>query len=212
MAKKQIKKYIPEEELSADLQEMDRILKLIRAEYNQFFLGVAKKPPLFHEEQLRRLIKKFQGGDLIKKATDRFRFYNTVAKFNSEMEVIARKLKAREGGAVFGRQSFVAAPATPNSTPAEQHAHAEAQGKYRFSAVTRNILQEQATLKSLYGEYQRVHKLIGKDVSAVSVEKFQTYLAKQIDAVKAKQECGAVKFTLKVEDGKVKLTAKGVKS
>lgn len=214
MAKKLKNRHISDEEFAEDYKEMERLIKKLRAEYNQFFSGALKHIPFFNEQQLRRLFKKYRGGDLIRKPVDRYRFFNMQAKFNANMELWMRKKKAKEGQAVFGRQNFAAAPiggAHSENSRDTSLTHVPGKGM-QYSVVTRNPAKESSSIDRLFKSYREANQLIGKDVSKISRDKFQKYLEKQVNAVQQKHQCDAVKFTLQVDGGALKMKAKGVKA
>lgn len=216
MAKKVGKKYIPDDVVKEDLAELDRLVRQIRAGYNQFFVGASQMPPDFKVAQVRKILKRYQGGELIRRPVDRYRFYNFQSRFNANMELWGRKIKQMEGQNVFGRQGGAAKPPVvarqeEESAAARAQRKAATQGGFRYSAVSKDPSAESATVEGLLGQFQEAHKRAGKNAPSFTKEKFQSFLKKQADNVRLKKQCDAVKFTVKVVDGDVKFSVRPVK-
>jgi hypothetical protein len=60
-------------------------------------------------------------------------------------------------------------------------------------------------------EFKKANQAVGKDRSSLTVESFSKFLDKQVSSVKEKNNSKAVKVTVKVIDGDVKLSVKAMK-
>jgi hypothetical protein len=214
MAKKTGRRFVPDDEVQEDLIEFERLMRILRAEYNQFFVGALKGVPEFTQGKIRRLIKKYQGGDMMRRSTDRYRFFNLVARFNANLEMWGKRVRLMEGRDVFGRQSTQGlSEGRAAAHQEERRRREERQPKtaLKYSTVLRDPDKDRASVQGLFERYQQAARETGKDTSKLTEEKFQRLLKKQAELLKQKTGAQAVKFSLRVENGEVRLTAKSVK-
>src|SRR3982750_294515 len=84
-------------EVQKDLQALASGGRLARPEYNMFFSGRAKRPPLETRNRVAALVKKWDRG-YIQTAMDRFQFDTLQRRFQTFIDLWDRGLRAREEG------------------------------------------------------------------------------------------------------------------
>ncbi len=83
-------------EISEELQQFENLIKMINFEYNQYFTGNIKHPPIVHERTVNKIIRKYNIHQ-ITNSTLRFKFNNLVAKYLTFKERWRRKMLEFEG-------------------------------------------------------------------------------------------------------------------
>jgi hypothetical protein len=94
-----------------DLDDLEKSSEAIRRDFDQFFLGLSKRPPTSAQAQLAGLFRKLKEEEIKEWNTqDKFRFNQIHARFVSLERVWARTLKQIEDG-TYKRDKFKVAQA-----------------------------------------------------------------------------------------------------
>lgn len=83
-------------EISEDMDRFENLIKMINFEYNQYFAGNKKNPPIVYEREINKLIRKYNLYQIVN-TTYRFKFNNLVAKFLTFRDKWNRKMMEFEG-------------------------------------------------------------------------------------------------------------------
>src|SRR6476660_3712981 len=84
-------------DIQKDLQLLAAGLKQLEAEYNMFFSGRMKRPPLETRSRVAALVKKWDRG-YIQTAMDRFQFDTLQRRYQTFIDLWDRGLRSREEG------------------------------------------------------------------------------------------------------------------
>lgn len=181
-----------------DLQTLVSELKRLEAEYNGFFSGREKRPPLQTRARVEALIKRLDRG-VLETSTDRFRFQTIQARFQTFADLWDRGLRAREEGRPG-----------PFMQPQADTRRKRPEPESRVLHVTafRDPLREMDKLHSLYDSLMDARRENGDDVVP-----FHRFAALVKDQVSKLRDSGSpeVAFRVAVKDGKVNFTARGLK-
>jgi hypothetical protein len=190
-------------ELERDLNLLEASLRRLEIEYTMYFAGQLPKPPWDSRRRVEVLLRRFDRA-YIQSGVDRFRLSTLQSRFSTFTELWDRALRAREEGrpGPFSRGSREAAPTKPaaEAPPAERVVGA---------AVISDFARDGSTVEALYESLVEARRSVGAD------EPFPFHRFAQIvkGQVKKLQQAGSkdVAFRVAVKDGKVALTARGVK-
>ena len=187
-------------EVQRDLLTLEAELKRLEAEYNMFFSGRAKRPPLETRSRVEAMVKRWDRGH-IDTAADRFRFQTLQARFQKFIDLWDRGLRAREEG----RPGPFAQP-LPKAPPEKPQ---PPEPKLLFVTAFSDPMREMDKLHSLYDTLMDARRQIGDDVVP-----FHRFAALVKDQVTKLRDTGnpEVAFRVAVKDGKVNFTARGVKA
>lgn len=169
----------------------------LKAEFDLYFVGQRKIPPLPEREALAKVIKRIQFMPVRDNAV-KFKISNLVARFNSYNEMWNRRLKEIEEGP--RRRPKVAVP------PATAQRITNNGG-----VVIHNPEVEVSKLKALYHRYiSQVEAVTGR-ASRLGYEDFKTKMSQRLIAFKRKTHCQALQIDIKKKEGKVKMVIKPIK-
>jgi hypothetical protein len=181
-----------------ELQTLVVELKKLEVEYNGFFSGREKRPPLQTRARLEALLKRLDRG-VLETSTDRFRFQTLQARFQTFADLWDRGLRAREEGRPG-----------PFMHPQRESTRKPAEPESRVLHVTafRDPLREMDKLHSLYDSLMDARRANGDDVVP-----FHRFAALVKDQVSKLRDSGSpeVAFRVAVKEGKVNFTARGLK-
>ena len=80
-----------------ELEELDQGLKRLRVEYDQFFLGILKRPPMVLQGRVQKIIVKYANQNL-RKTHQKFRFNQLNSKFQVYRQQWGRTIRQIEAG------------------------------------------------------------------------------------------------------------------
>jgi hypothetical protein len=186
-------------ETQRDLQTLVSELKRLEAEYNGFFSGRQKRPPLQTRARVEALIKRLDRG-VLETSTDRFRFQTIQARFQTFADLWDRGLRAREEGRP--------GPFMQPQADTRRKRPEEPESRVLHVTAFRDPLREMDKLHSLYDSLMDARRENGDDVVP-----FHRFAALVKDQVSKLRDSGSpeVAFRVAVKGGKVNFTARGLK-
>jgi hypothetical protein len=193
-----------DEELSA----LERDIRQLKIEYDQFFGGGRKRPPSEIEWRIELVIKKYgeRGGEM--KFNQRFRFTNLSQTYAKYKDIFRKRMKQKEEGAT--QRHFGAAAKAIEAERAK--AHAEASGTAAgsggaFRMTCSEPEREQDKVEQLYAAFLTAKKQAGEETSRLSRENFKEFVKKKTRDLQKQKNCRDVEYVVEVVGGQVKLKA-----
>jgi hypothetical protein len=194
-----------------DLDQLDHAIRQLQIEWEKFFSGIEKKPPMDLKTRVEGLVRRYAYAE-IRNNGDRFRYQSLTSRYNTFAELWAKRLRAMEEGRpalLHGTRVPHAPPPptapTPPATPAA--AARAAANEYRV----RHPEQDAAAVRDLYQQFLEERRRTG-ETAAVKFENFQKLITQQASRILTEKGAKAVDFRLETKDGKVSLKARPVKS
>ena len=182
-------------EIDKELDTLETALTSLKRDYEIYFSGGSKLPPLSGHRRLENQMRRFSTLTSLSYA-QRFRFNNINARFNTFADLWNKQMRYKEEGRT--PSGGVLQTAVPEKPP-----------KQRRST---SMDAEAATHQNLFNEYLKCREKTGEPTTGVSFEKFSAQLSKQKESIREKYQCRDVEFYVSVDQGKTKLKAKPVKS
>jgi hypothetical protein len=173
------------------LDHLNRDLQQLRIDFERFFNGSLPVPPDELRGRVQTQLRTLRGVNMTT-SVDSFRLGDLEARFNSYNELFNRRLRDVEEG----RQ------------PAARHAPPPPVAR-RYDPAKGILFGERIDPEAAEALYQGLAAAPG-DSPRFDLDSFQTYLARQVAAIRDKTGCSEVQFRLSSEDGKVKLKARPV--
>lgn len=197
-----------------DLGQVERDIRQLKIEYDQYFGGGRKRPPTEIEWRIDLLIKRYgeRGGDL--SYAQRFRYNNLAQTYAKYKEIFRKRLQQREEGIIqhhFGaaaraieaeRARKQAAEAAKAPAPA---AVATAAGPFRMACSEPD--REKDKVGQLYEAFVNAKREAGEDTERLTRDSFQDFVRKKTKDLKKQKGCKEVEYVVEVTGGKAKLKA-----
>ncbi len=182
-----------------ELAVIERGLKALHVEYERFFTGDLKRPPVDTRRRVEELLKRLSGVN-VERAAERFRLQNLQSRFSSLTELWEKRLKARdEGRAVTGR------------APVPRHAEVPAAGggPERDAETSTSVKgRERADLMPLFSRYCDARRALGEDISRVRYERFAEALRKQAAEIRKRTGARRLVFEVQTVEGRVRVVGR----
>ena len=191
--------------LAEDLDLLEKSIRQLQIEWEKFFSGLERKPPVDLRTKLEGMIRRYSNAE-IRNNTERFRFQNLASRYQSFVELWAKRLRAMEEGRPVGLHGKAAAMAPPPlSHVAPPPARAESN-----EVRVKDASADTEAVRSLFDRFLEARKQSGES-GGVKFESFQKIIAQQSARILNEKGASAVDFRLETKDGKVSLKAKPVR-
>jgi hypothetical protein len=195
--------------ITDDLEVLDRSIRQLQIEWEKFFGGAERKPPMDLKGKVEALIRRWAYSE-IRNNTDRFRYQTLSSRYNTFNELWTKRLRAMEEGrpitgAHAGRGGVLPPPPPESPSPARAAAAAPS-GEFRISRPE----QDKDAVRALFEQYLEARKRAG-EAGAVRFDSFEKVIAQQATRILGQKGGQAVDFRLETKDGKVTLKARPVK-
>jgi hypothetical protein len=198
--------------IDEDLGQIEKDIRQLKIEYDQYFGGGRKRPPTEIEWRIDLLMKRYseRGGEL--KSGQRFRFTNLSQTYAKYKDIFRKRLKQKEEGTVqrhFGaaakaieaqraREAAEAAGAQRSSSPADT-------GVFRITCSEPD--REAEKVGELYKALVSAKQQAGEDIGKLTPANFAEFVRKKTKDLQKEKNCTEVEYVVEVVGGQAKLKA-----
>lgn len=192
-----------------ELNMLEDHLRRLKVEYDMYFGGGSKKPPVELEWKVKTLLKRYSDGARMNYA-QRFR-YNTIqqryALYNALWQ---QKLLIKEEGyrrpqdAVLGIQGI--RTDEEHEAAKELKHHGAAMEDRPFSMLFSDE-SDQKQVESLFEALTQARKKTGEK-SGANLDSFKKFVKQKTSQLQKEYNCKAVEYTVELQGGQAKLKAK----
>ena len=180
-----------------DLQVLDVKLKILKNEYEQYFMGTRRREPFLLRGEVQRMVS-YYANVPIRNTGYRFKFNNLRARFFSFRRHWDRILREIEEGR-YERHIF-------------QANLRERERTERLGSRPPGASSKKAEPDDVFESYVSARMACGQGTTGITRKKLDALMQKQSAQLRAKSGCREVKFRVVVEDGRAKLKVSPVRS
>jgi hypothetical protein len=217
-----------------DLDQIEHDIRILKIEYEQFFGGGRKRPPIDTQWRLDSLVKRY--GERLAEISlqQRFRFNNLLSTYAKYQDMWRKRVMRKESGTVerhFGaaakaiaaqrardmgeaRRALAHTEAATAGFHGGRHSHAEAEPQPEAAAASPAFSvqfsggnKETRKVHDLYGALIDTRMATGDKSGAPSLEEFERFVEKKTDELR-RRGGKEIEYTVTIEGGKVKLKAR----
>ncbi len=195
--------------IDEELGQLERDIRQLKIEYDQYFGGGRKRPPTEIEWRIDLLVKRYaeRGGEL--KFAQRFRFNNLTQTYAKYKDIFRKRTKQKEEGTV--ERHFGAAAkeieAARAKKQAEEQAAAPAMDAKAFRMTCSEPERETEKVEQLYQAFLQAKQQAGEHTGKLSRSSFREFVLKKTKELQLQKHCKDVEYLVEVVDGQVKLKA-----
>lgn len=189
-------------ETDEDLGRLERDIRQLKIEYEQYFGGGKKRPPADIEWRIELIIKRYGDRAAEMNYGQRFRYGNLTQTYTKYREIFHKRMRKREEGTVdrhFGAaaRAIQAERARSGRTPAPSP----------VAVTCFDLERESGKVDELYQAFREALHTSGESVERLSREKFQKFLLQKSEQIR-KERGEQIEFLVSVENGKARLKAR----
>ncbi|HUE43724.1 MAG TPA: MXAN_5187 C-terminal domain-containing protein [Candidatus Sulfotelmatobacter sp.] len=216
--------------IDEELSGMERDIRQLKIEYDQFFGGGRKRPPTEIEWRIEQVIKRHgeRAGEL--KFGQRFRLTNLTQTYAKYKDIFRKKTALKEEGRSqkhYGAAAkmieaererakahhepppVVPPPSAREEAPVSKRAVASvaSNGSNAFRVVCADPEHETENVDLLFQAFVSAKKQAGEETSKLSQAGFKEFVRKKTKDLQEKQNCHDVEYVVETVAGQVKLKA-----
>jgi hypothetical protein len=192
--------------------QIEDMIKRLKAQYDLFFSGARKIPPIEDRKRLDVLIRETTK-NRIRDNGQRFRFNTLVSRYVQYQELWNRQMREREEGpldyrrraAAFGSEALPLPPPAPPPPAPRQERNVTSPDAGSYVRVTSESNGE--AIAALHARISEAQREIGKD-ALLTVRQVAAMVEKQATELRSRYGVSAIAFRVETVDGKVKIKAK----
>jgi hypothetical protein len=187
--------------IARDLDLLDKSIASLKLDYERFFSGDLKVPPLPARKSVEQVLRRV-GNVSLDKAAERFRLQTLQSRFTALSELWEKRLLAKEEGRGQIRPPIRVRPAErPAPSPAgDAGAAASVKGSGR------------GDLRSLFDRYCAARAAVGEDASRLRYDRFEELVKKQAAEIRRATGATRLAFDVQTRDGKVRLVGRSLQT
>jgi uncharacterized protein YktA (UPF0223 family) len=203
--------------IDEELAQLERDIRQLKIEYDQYFGGGRKRPPTEIEWRIELVVKRYaeRGAEL--KYGQRFRMNNLTQTYAKYKDIFRKKTQQKEEGKI--QRHFGAAakaieaerthknPEKPSENPGTppEAATAAAQGAFRVTCSEPE--RESEKVDQLYQAFLQAKQQAGEQTGKLSRSSFNDFVLKKTKDLQKQKNCRDVEYIVEVINGQVKLKA-----
>ena len=187
--------------IARDLDLLDKSIASLKLDYERFFSGDLKVPPLPARKSVEQVLRRV-GNVSLDKAEERFRLQALQSRFTALSELWEKRLVAKEEGRDRVRPPIrVRSVEQPAASPAgDAGAAASVKGSGR------------GDLRSLFDRYCAARAALGEDASRLRYDRFEELVEKQAAEIRRATGATRLAFDVQTRDGKVRLVGRSLQT
>ncbi len=186
-----------EEELAL-LEDSFRRLKI---EYDIYFAGGAKKPPVDVDTRVQGLIRRNLENSRLT-FTQRFRLNAVAQRYSVFNDLWRRKTKIKDEGYRHPQDTLLGVGGFGHLEVPQPHAEADEEQAEHFLIFSGDVLE----VVALYEAVVRAREAAGLPLGAF--DSFATFVQNKSEEIRSQFHCQAVEYTVLAKSGKVRLKAR----
>lgn len=192
--------------IDEELAQLEKDIRQLKIEYDQFFGGGRKRPPTEIEWRIELMVKRYgeRGGDL--KFGQRFRYNNLTQTYAKYKDIFRKRTQQREEGKVQRHFGAAAKAIEAERARAAAATKPPATAASAFRMVCSEPEQESDKVEQLYQAFQQATAQTGGSVKQ-SRENFSEFVSKKTKELQKQKNCREVEYVVEVVNGEVKLKA-----
>ena len=196
--------------IDEELSQLERDIRQLKIEYEQYFGGGRKRPPTEIEWRIELTVKRYadRGGEL--KFGQRFRYSNLTQTYAKYKDVFRKRLQQKEEGKV--QRHFGAAAKEIEAERARKQAESQsALAATRENSVFRVVCSEPERdtekINQLYEAFLQAKERAGEGTERLTRSSFNEFVNKKTKDLQKQKNCRNVEYVVEEVDGQVKLKA-----
>jgi hypothetical protein len=191
-----------------DLSQLERDIRQLKIEYEQYFGGGKKRPPADLEWRIETLIKRYSDRGAEMNYGHRFRYGNLVQMYTKYRDMFRKRMKQREEGTI--QHHFGSAAREIEAQRAQKRGAAEKSkpAHFPFAVSWDDPDHESKKVEQLYTAFRDAKIEAGEETESLTVEAFQRFVRQKTAQLKKQQDAHEVEYVVTVEGKHARLKAR----
>ena len=194
--------------IDEDLGQLERDIRQLKIEYEQYFGGGKARPPSDIEWRIDTMLKRYGDRGAEMKYSQRFRYGNLTQMYSKFREMFRKRMKQREEGAV--QRHFGAAAREIEAERARMRAEAEKSEAVHlpFAVSWKDPDHEKKKVEQLFAAFREAKARAGEDTEPLTMDAFQKFVRQKTFELKKQKNAHEVEYIVSLEDNHARLKAR----
>ena len=194
--------------IDEDLAQLERDIRQLKIEYEQYFGGGKARPPADIEWRIDTLIRRYSDRGAEMNYGHRFRYSNLVQVYTKYREMFRKRMKQREEGTV--QRHFGAAAREIEAQRAQKRGSSEKSKtvQFPFAVSWDDPDHETKKVEQLFTAFRNAKAEAGEETNSLTVEAFQKFVRQKTSQLKKQQHAHEVEYIVTVEGKHARLKAR----
>ena len=195
--------------IDEDLAQLDKDIRQLKIEYEQYFGGGKKRPPSEIEWRIETVLKRHSDRSAEMNYTQRFRYGNLTQMYSKYREMFRKRLKQKEEGTV--QRHFGAAAREIEKERARKRAAASKNSPsthFPFAITCTDPEGEKKKIDQLFAAFRSAKEQAGENSEELSAEEFQQFVRQKTDQLKKQEGAHEVEYVVTLEGKHARLVAR----
>lgn len=179
--------------IEEEITLLEDAVRKLKIEFDIYFAGGSKRPPFDAQWRVESTFKRLEGTKIT--FAQRFRVNAVLQKYAVHADMWRTKVKRREEGRDAPRREAV--PPPPPEKPTA------------YKVQWQDPEKEHEKVQDLYQALVDAKKKVGESPDSLNIEGFKRFVKAKTDQLKKDMRCQNVEYVVEVENGQVRLKAKG---
>jgi hypothetical protein len=191
-----------------DLAQLERDIRQLKIEYEQYFGGGKARPPSDIEWRIDTLMKRYSDRGADMNYGQRYRYGNLTQMYSKYRQVFRKRMKEKEEGTVH--RHFGAAAREIEAQRASQRARATKPqpAPDSFAVSWDDPDHEKKKVEQLFTAFRDAKIRAGEDTTPLTMEAFQKFVRQKTDQLKKQKDAHEVEYIVTVEGKHARLKAR----
>ena len=191
-----------------DLGQLERDIRQLKIEYEQYFGGGKARPPSDIEWRIDTTLKRYSDRGAEMNYSQRFRYGNLTQLYSKFREMFRKRMKQKEEGTI--QRHFGAAAREIEAERARKRAEAEKSkaAQFPFAVSWKDPDHEQKKVEQLFAAFREAKTQAGEDTEPLTMDAFQKFVRQKTDQLKKLQDAHEVEYVVTVEGKHARLKAR----
>ncbi len=194
--------------IEEDLSQLERDIRQLKIEYEQYFGGGKARPPNEIEWRIDTCLKRYSDRGAQMNYTQRYRYGNLTQMYSKYREMFRKRMKQREEGTV--QRHFGAAAREIEAERAKKRAASEKGEAVHlpFAVSWNDPDREKKKVEQLFTAFREAKVKAGEDTEPLTMEAFQKFVRQKTDQLKKQKDAHEVEYVVTVEGNHARLKAR----
>ena len=194
--------------IEEDLAQLEKDIRQLKIEYEQYFGGGKKRPPSEIEWRIETLIKRYSDRGAEMNYGHRFRYGNLVQMYTKYRDIFRKRVKQKEEGTV--QRHFGAAAREIEADRARRRTESEKSEteQFPFAVSWDDPDREKKKVEQLFTAFRNAKTQAGEDTEPLTMEAFQKFVRQKTDQLKKQQDAHEVEYVVSLEGNHARLKAR----
>ena len=187
-----------------DMNQLERDIRQLKIEYEQYFGGGKKRPPADIEWRIEIMMKRYSDRGAQMNYSQRFRYGNLAQMYTKYRDMFRKRLKQQEEGRVqrhYGAAAREIEKERERSRPADP-------APFPFAISCKDPEREPQKVDELYTAFRQAKEQVGDSTEGLTIESFHQFVRQKTDLLKKQKNAHEVEYVVSLEGKHAKLMAR----